>query len=56
MFKFSKDIKLYIRCGILLIINSVYDFLGFFVLVFIKGKFMFRELIRGNVDWDEVLF
>lgn len=39
------DNKFVIRRGLFLIVNGIFDFLGFLVLVMIYGKLFFREFV-----------
>ena len=43
------------RQGVLSTIRSVYDPLGFFALVILKGKKISQQLCRDNSDWDTLL-
>lgn len=48
--------KFFICCGLFLIVNSLFDLLGFILLIIISGKIFFWECIFEGVDWDELLF
>lgn len=49
------DDKFIICRGVLLIVNSFFDLLGFFLFVIISGKFIFRDVVICILDWDELL-
>ncbi|KAK7901877.1 hypothetical protein WMY93_018646 [Mugilogobius chulae] len=54
-FRVGKDIKPFTRRGILSVVNSLYDPLGFAAPVTIQGKALYRELTLEQQDWDEPL-
>ena len=56
-FKVNAVEKAYTRRGLLSIINSVYDPIGFAQPVIIRGKLLLREMmsVTTNADWDEPL-
>ena len=51
----SREEKPLTRRGVLSIVNSLYDPLGFVAPVVIQGKLLLRELMIGNASWDEQL-
>lgn len=55
MFFICNEEKLFIRWGILLVINGFYDLIGFVVLVVLKGKFLMKEMLLSIIllDWDD---
>lgn len=55
VFSVSQETKPYTRRGVLSIINSLYDPLGFVAPVVIQGKAILRELTAENGDWDAPL-
>lgn len=46
--------KLFSKWGILFVVNSFYDFLGFIVLVVILGKLFLWDLMVIMKSWDEL--
>ncbi|KAI4905746.1 hypothetical protein NFI96_003038 [Prochilodus magdalenae] len=56
-FVFKVDIKEkpFTRRGVLLVVNGVYDPLGFVAPVTIQGKHILRELTQQKGDWDSLL-
>ena len=54
-FDASEDLKPYTRRGVLSIVNSLFDPVGFLSPVTIQGKVILRSLMQGTVDWDEPL-
>ena len=54
-FDAPRDEKPYTRRGVLSVINSLIDPIGFMAPVTIQGKLILRDLMKGNVDWDEPL-
>ncbi|XP_053576923.1 uncharacterized protein LOC128666383 [Bombina bombina] len=55
VFKVSTDEKPYTRRGVLSIINSLYDPLGFVAPVTIQGKSLLRQLSSESKSWDTLL-
>lgn len=55
MFNLPFEMKSHTRKGILLVINSIFDPLGFIAPVTIKGKMLLRETTQGTTGWDEEL-
>ncbi|XP_026042220.1 uncharacterized protein LOC113033090 [Astatotilapia calliptera] len=55
VFKVNKEEKPFTRRGILSVVNSVYDPLGFVAPVTIQGKHILRELTQQRCDWDSQL-
>eukprot|EP00794_Sanderia_malayensis_P004327 gene4327-4900_t len=51
--KVSQNSKEFTRRGMLSIVNSLYDPLGFESPVTLKGRLLMRELAAGTVDWDD---
>lgn len=54
-FSISTTDKPVTRRGILSVVNSLYDPLGFISPVTIKGKIILRKVVSSTVDWDEPL-
>nr|XP_049576325.1 uncharacterized protein LOC125968877 [Syngnathus scovelli] len=54
-FRVAKDTKPFTRRGILSVVNSLYDPLGFAAPVTIQGKALYRELTLEQQDWDDPL-
>lgn len=54
-FRASVSNKPFICCGVLSVINSLFNPLGFVVPVTIQGKFLLRELSMEVSDWDAKL-
>lgn len=54
-FKVDIDKKPFTRRGVLSVVNSVYDPLGFVAPVTIQGKHILRELTQEKGDWDSPL-
>lgn len=54
-FKVSTEEKPFTRRGVLSMVNSIYDPLGFIAPVTIEGKSILRELTLENGDWDSPL-
>lgn len=46
--------KLFSKQGILFVVNSFYDFLGFIVLVVILSKLFLWDLMVSMKSWDEL--
>ncbi|XP_076879123.1 uncharacterized protein LOC143527737 [Brachyhypopomus gauderio] len=51
-FQTSNDEKPYTRRGVLSVVNSLYDPLGFLAPVTIRGRLLLRELSGQARDWD----
>eukprot|EP00794_Sanderia_malayensis_P003910 gene3910-4451_t len=51
--KVSQNSKEFTRRGMLSIVNSLSDPLGFALPVTLKGRLLMRELAAGTVDWDD---
>lgn len=49
----SVESKPYTRRGILSIINSLFDPVGFIAPVTIKGKLLLRDMMNGSFGWDD---
>eukprot|EP00794_Sanderia_malayensis_P003872 gene3872-4415_t len=49
----SPNDKKFTRRGLLPVVNSLYDPLGFAAPVTLKGRLLMRELTTGTVDWDD---
>lgn len=47
--------KLFTHRGILPTLNSLYDPLGFAATITIQGKFILKELMNENSEWDSSL-
>lgn len=54
-FQISDDEKPYTRRGVLSMVNSLYDPLGFLAPVTIRGRLLLRELSKQAEDWDTPL-
>ncbi|XP_076862530.1 uncharacterized protein LOC143514793 [Brachyhypopomus gauderio] len=54
-FSVSEEVRPYTRRGVLSMINSLYDPLGFAAPITIQGKAILRELTVGSIDWDAPL-
>ena len=54
-FKISDTDKPVTRRGILSVVNSLYDPLGFISPITIMGKIILRKVVSSTVDWDEPL-
>ncbi|XP_078311581.1 uncharacterized protein LOC144618784 [Crassostrea virginica] len=54
-FQISSEEKPLTRRGVLSVINSIYDPLGFAAPVTIEGKLLLRQLSSGGTDWDTPL-
>ncbi|CAM1323454.1 Uncharacterised protein r2_g3196 [Pycnogonum litorale] len=56
-FQVSSDPKPYTKRGLLSVINSLYDPLGFVQPVVIGGKILLRQItnLTGKIDWDDPL-
>lgn len=54
-FRISQEAKLLTRRGVLSVINSIYDPLGFAAPVVITGKLILRKLTLETTEWDEPL-
>lgn len=58
MFKINIKEKPFTRCGVLSVVNSMYDTLGFVASVTIQGKHslsVLRVLTQETGDWDSPL-
>ncbi|XP_060745195.1 uncharacterized protein LOC132858752 [Tachysurus vachellii] len=54
-FHVQQDSKPYTRRGLLSVINSLYDPLGFVAPITIQGKVLLRELTENVAEWDAPL-
>lgn len=56
-FKVNYAERSYTRCGLLYVINSVFDPIGFLQPVVIEGKLLLREMmsVTSKTDWDDPL-
>ncbi|KAJ8364902.1 hypothetical protein SKAU_G00137330 [Synaphobranchus kaupii] len=54
-FKVAVIDKPYTRRGVLSVVNSIFDPLGFAAPVTIRGRLLLRELSSGVQDWDALL-
>lgn len=54
-FQISDDEKPYTRRGVLSMVNSLYDPIGFLAPVTIRGRLLLRELSKQAQDWDSSL-
>ena len=52
-YQVSTECKPYTKRGVLSVVNSIYDPLGFVAPVTIQGKLFLRNAIAGSSDWDE---
>ncbi|XP_060074446.1 uncharacterized protein LOC132554162 [Ylistrum balloti] len=51
-FNVSDDDKTFTRRGMLSVINSLYDPLGFISPIIVQGRILIRDFIAETVDWD----
>lgn len=54
-FHVEKDRRPYTRRGLLSVINSLYDPLGFVAPITVQGKVLLRELTENAAEWDTPL-
>lgn len=54
VFKIFNVEKFYICRGFLLIMNSIFDLMGFIFLVIISGKILYCEFVFFGCYWDEL--
>ncbi|KAK7882975.1 hypothetical protein WMY93_029149 [Mugilogobius chulae] len=54
-FEVNTEEKPFTQRGVLSVVNSVYDPLGFAAPVTIQGKHILRELTQGKCEWDSPL-
>ncbi|VDI11883.1 Hypothetical predicted protein [Mytilus galloprovincialis] len=54
-YRVSLEEKPFSKRGILSVVNSLYDPLGFIAPVVILGKLLLRELMTSTKNWDEPL-
>ena len=54
-YQVSTESKPYTKRGVLSVVNSIYDPLGFVAPVTIEGKLFLRNAVSGSSDWDEPL-
>lgn len=54
-FQVSTCDKPFTKRGVLSVVNSIYDPLGFLAPVTIQGKILLRQLSTENIDWDTPL-
>jgi len=54
-FQISSEKKPYTRRGVLSVVNSIYDPLGFVAPVTIQGKLLLRDLMAETKGWDDPL-
>lgn len=55
MFDLPLEIKPFTQRGILSLINSIFDPIGFIAPVKMKGKTLLREISQGTTGWDDEL-
>lgn len=55
IFRVSKDPKPFTRRGVLSVINSLFDPIGFTAPVTVVGKMLLREAMTTKCDWDDIL-
>lgn len=55
VFQVPDEGKPFTRRGLLSMVNSLYDPLGFIAPVIIQGKALLRELTANTIDWDTPL-
>lgn len=53
VFQLQLDDKPFTRRGILSVLNSIYDPLGFLTPLLISGKILLREISPGGTNWDQ---
>ncbi|XP_041369794.1 uncharacterized protein LOC121383763 [Gigantopelta aegis] len=54
-FDVSTTPRSFIRRGVLSVVNSLFDPIGFLAPITIQGKLILRNLMNGTTDWDEPL-
>lgn len=54
-FQVSSEEKPYTRRGVLSVVNSIFDPIGFVAPVTIQGKLFLRSLMSSTINWDEPL-
>ena len=54
-FEIAEEEKAHTRRGLLAMVNSIFDPLGFAAPVTIKGKWLLRKLTSATFDWDDPL-
>lgn len=54
-FQVQSDNRPYTRRGLLSVVNSLYDPLGFVAPITVQGKLLLRELTANATDWDSSL-
>lgn len=52
-FRLAETDKPFTRRGVLSVINSLFDPLGFAAPVILAGKLFLRKVMQGKVNWDE---
>ncbi|XP_033755669.1 uncharacterized protein LOC117338425 [Pecten maximus] len=51
-FNVSNDDKPFTRRGVLSVVNSLYDPLGFIAPIVVQGRILMRDLVTETLDWD----
>lgn len=54
-FRVSPGNDTYTRRGVLSLVNSFFDPIGFVAPVTLQGKLFMRNFLTGSIDWDEPL-
>lgn len=54
-FQVSRNTHPFTKRGVLATINSLYDPIGFLSPVVLRGKLIMKELVSGNLEWDDPL-
>ena len=52
-FEISQEDKIFTKRGVLSVINSVFDPLGFLAPVIIQGRILMRDIMSKTLEWDE---
>lgn len=47
------EFKFFMKCGMLFMLNSFYDFFGFIGFVIFRGKMLFCKVLDLLFDWDD---
>ncbi|XP_060085112.1 uncharacterized protein LOC132564475 [Ylistrum balloti] len=55
LFRADKDLKPFTRRGVLSVINSLFDPIGFTAPVTVEGRILMREAMSSKCGWDELL-
>ena len=52
-FEISQEDKAFTKRGVLSVINSIFDPLGFLAPVIIQGRILMRDIMSKTLEWDE---